>query len=158
MQYQPSALSFPQISQASLDPALISLPFGDDKDLSDPPTIAAALGHTATRKVAGSRHVAKHTLPKGKGHSALSNISKKRKAEREQDHDADEKPAKRGRPTGAVNYADEDVTALLDFVEHELPLGQRGWLAVHMEYMKWAQLHGRPERTLKSLETKFKQV
>ncbi|KAH7919464.1 hypothetical protein BV22DRAFT_971252, partial [Leucogyrophana mollusca] len=70
----------------------------------------------------------------------------------------DKKPSKRGRPSGAGNYSHDDVMALLAFVEKELPIGQRGWQTVHTHYIKWARTHERPERSLKSLETKFKQL
>lgn len=116
----------------------------DDNDLSDPPTIAQALGHNATKKVAGARRKGKQKARKPKVHNAV-------------DLD-DQVVAKRGRPSGAGNYSENDITALLDITAEELPLGQRGWTTIHLQYAKWAHKNGRPERTVKSLETKFKQV
>lgn len=69
-----------------------------------------------------------------------------------------EPPTKRGRPSGAGNYNDIDTKALLKYVEAELPIGIRGWKAVHSRFKKWARDHQRPDREAKSLETKFKQV
>ncbi|KAG1722873.1 hypothetical protein EDB19DRAFT_2043948 [Suillus lakei] len=40
----------------------------------------------------------------------------------------------------------------------ELPLGQRGWQAVHVKFGQWEKANGRPERKVTSLETKFKQL
>jgi hypothetical protein len=70
----------------------------------------------------------------------------------------EEETSKRGRPRGASNYLAADVSALLNFVNHELPLGQHGWKVVHWNYSYWALLYRCPERTIKSLETKYKQV
>lgn len=45
---------------------------------------------------------------------------------------------KRGHPQGARNYLQEDLKALLDAVQEELPLGQHGWQNIHAKYIKWA--------------------
>ena len=136
-----------------IDPALIPLPGGGDRDLYDPRAIAEAVGHSASVKVAGSRRKTK-TKPDD---NPLAGTSK-RKALADLDPDSVDKPAKRGRPSGAGNYSDDDIASLLDFVEAELPLGHRGWNRVHSSFNKWARRHDRPDRLLKSLETKFKQV
>ncbi len=78
--------------------------------------------------------------------------SRKRKLSDDED---DEDTSKRGRPKGAGNYTSEDVSALLDAMEKELPLGMKGYQAVHRQFTRWARLNSRPERTVKSLETKF---
>ena len=65
---------------------------------------------------------------------------------------------KRGCPQGAGNYLQEDLKALLDAVQEELPLGQHGWQSIHAKYIKLARKRGRPKRAHKSLETKYKQV
>jgi hypothetical protein len=71
----------------------------------------------------------------------------------------DEKPiAKRGRRTGAGNYTEGDLAQLLTLVEEELPIGQRGWKKVHEKFAKWAKKNNRPERDVKSVEAKYKQV
>ena len=69
-------------------------------------------------------------------------------------------PAKKphGRSAGAANYSLEDVDALLTILEDSLPLGGKAWEAAAKEHAQWAESHGRPSRTAKSLELKFKQV
>jgi len=47
---------------------------------------------------------------------------------------------------------------MLDLAHEELSIGLRGWSAIHVKYNKWARKQQRPEWTLKSIETKFKQV
>jgi hypothetical protein len=152
MTSKPHGYGFPS-SQPSIpiDPALIPLPDDDDKDICDPHTIIKAISITAAEKNAGSCR----SILAGK--QRLSLDKGKRKAILDDD-DQDVKPAKRGRPAGSGNYNDEDLTALLDFIKEELPLGQRGWQAVHVKLTKWAHRHHRPERTLKSIKTKYKQV
>lgn len=139
------------------------LPTGSDDDLSDGPTVARSQGRVPVEKVAGSRRDTKgkgkekETAPrqvKGKGRAAPTS-SRKRKLDSEEE---DDDTYKRGRPRGAGNYQADDVSALLDFIEKELPLGQRGWQAVHRRYTRWARINLRPERVVKSIETKFKQV
>ena len=68
------------------------------------------------------------------------------------------KSLKRGRLSGSSNFSDPDVWALLDAIEKELPLGERGWKVVQVAYNKYTQEHGHKERSHKSLETKYKQV
>ena len=64
----------------------------------------------------------------------------------------------RGRVVGAANYLPEDVDALLNILEEQLPLGGKGWLVAADSFFKWAEENGRPFRSAKSLELKFKQV
>ncbi|KAG6915705.1 hypothetical protein DXG01_010299 [Tephrocybe rancida] len=151
-----------------IDPALSSLPplpDSSDDNLSDGPTIAKAQGYGSSSKVAGSHHKdkgkqrAEPAVSKGKQQATAPDISRKRKVvSHTSDEDEDEPDTKRSRPHGAGNYHTEDVTTLLDAVESELPLGQRGWAAIHRRYSKWAQKNKRPDRTVKSLETKYKQL
>lgn len=138
----------------------MALPDTNDDDLSDGPTIALAQGRTATTKVAGSRRDkgkgrAVESTSQSKGKSRPAPSSRKRKYSDDEDDDDN---SKRGRPKGAGNYTSDDNSALLDAVESELPLGMRGYQAVHRQFTQWARRNGRPERTVKSLETKFKQV
>jgi hypothetical protein len=148
------------VQHIPVDPALIPLPVLQDNDLSDRPTIAKACGRVAAEKVAGAQRT------KGKGKECVVDVGKgkdlgagsSRKRKQVSDDEEDEDTSKRRHPRGAGNYQPGDVSALLDFVEKEKPLGQRGWQAIHRRYTRWACLNRRPERTLKSLETKFKQV
>jgi hypothetical protein len=148
------------VQHIPVDPALIPLPVLQDNDLSDGPTISKACGHVAAEKVAGARRTKgkgkERAVDVGKGKDSGAGSSRKRK--QVSDDKEDEDTSKLGRPHGAGNYQPGDVSALLDFVEKEKPLGQRGWQAIHRRYTHWARLNHHPERTLKSLETKFKQV
>ena len=114
------------------------------------PKTPSMLGPSAPRKVAGGRR--KPLSPTTKENIPLSSDSE----------DLIPKPAthrrRAGRPSGAGNFLDSDVKVILDLVEKTLPLGLRGWRQIHQKYTKWAKKNGRPERAMKSLETKFKQV
>ncbi|CAA7268225.1 unnamed protein product [Cyclocybe aegerita] len=147
-------------STAVIDPALLPLPEVSDDDLSDPVTIVKSRGHAAAKKVAGSCQKGK-----GKQRAVLTESRDKGKEKataRKRRHASDDEEvevvAKRGRPKGAGNYTADEVDALLDFVEEELPLGQRGWQSIHRGFTRWAHRNDAAERTLKSLETKFKQL
>lgn len=59
---------------------------------------------------------------------------------------------------GASNYTTEDIDALLDILEVQLPLGAKGWNLVGDEFCEWAEGHGHSPRTVKSLKLKFEQV
>jgi len=151
-------------SSHAIDPALIAIPNDNDDILSDGPTIAKAQGHSAAAKVAGAHQKGKgkkkEVTSKSKGHGlqpeAMVNIRKRKKIS--DDEDELDEDLKHGGPRGAGNYMAEDVSVLLDLVEKELPLGQRGWQTIHRQFTKWACLNCRPEHALKSLETKYKQV
>lgn len=156
-----------QHQEVPIDPELISLPDDDDDDdLTNGPTVARALGYAPTKKVAGSRHKDKQPTiegsirgkGKGKERAGRADELTSRKRKQPADFDDDTRSTKRGRPQGAGNYSQEDLKALLDATQAELPLGQRGWQNIHAKFTKWARKHGRPDRALKSLETKFKQV
>jgi hypothetical protein len=85
--------------------------------------------------------------------------AKKGKKKAGADPDADKNDqAKRGRPSGSRNFSNADTWALLDAVDKELPIGERGWIAVAVNYNVYAREHRRPPRKHKSLENKFKQV
>lgn len=118
--------------------------------------IAKAHGYATTSKTAGARHKVHSTKAKGKENLGV------RPTKRAHDIMGDDNNGnvrvKRGHPSGSNNYTTADTKALLDFVEKELPLGQQGWQAIHAKFSEWAIEHGRPDRKLSSLETKFKQV
>ncbi|KAJ7457072.1 hypothetical protein FB451DRAFT_1183579 [Mycena latifolia] len=133
----PSVHPFPG---SVIDPALVALPGGPDLDLTHGPTIAKARGLKAAEKA----------------RSEL--IRREKKRERYSDSEDESEPArKRGRPAGAGNYGKEDVKALFDLIEAELPVGQKGWKVIHRSFNKWARAQGRPKRSPKSLESKYKQ-
>ncbi|KAG1730229.1 uncharacterized protein EDB91DRAFT_1006601, partial [Suillus paluster] len=138
-------------------PALLPLPQSSDKDLSDPVAIAEACGYTPTVKTAGSRCKVNPSKGKGRGKENSAYSTTKKRA-REILEDDDEARVKRGHPHGSNNYSSADMKTLLNVVEEELPLGQRGWQAIHAKFAQWAKRAGRPDRKVTSLETKFKQL
>jgi hypothetical protein len=144
-----------------IDPALCPLPDISDSDLSDGPTIAKARGCAPAAKVGGSRQKVKGkqcaTLVESSRRAKEKSGTRKRKHVSDDENDGEE-IAKRGRPKGAGNYAADEVSALLDLIEEELPLGQRGWQSIFKSFTRWARRNGKKERALKLLETKFKQV
>jgi len=77
-------------------------------------------------------------------------------------HDLDdsegEENGKQGHPCGAGNYSVDNISALLDKVEAEFPLGKCRWQTIHKSYTHWAHTNICQEHTIKSIETKFKQV
>ena len=135
----------------SSHPALVELSVDDDNDLSDGLTVSHAIGAAPDQIVGGVRRKAQS---KDKGGS--SNARKQKSADA--DEDSTHRSSKRGHPQGAGNYSQEDLKALLDRTQDVLPLGQCGWAEVHRRFTRWARKNGRPERALKSLETKYKQV
>ncbi|KAJ7663702.1 hypothetical protein DFH06DRAFT_1128088 [Mycena polygramma] len=125
-----------------IDPRL--LPPQADHDVLDPATVARSRGLVPAKKVAGVRR----SDSKGKKRRHYSSGS-----------DSEEEPvAKRGRRKGTPNFSRDDVTNLLDRVDKCLPLGAKGWKVVAAEYAKQARKMNRPERDVKSLEAKYKQL
>jgi hypothetical protein len=106
-----------------IDPALVPLPDGDDKDLHHPPTVAKSVSYSATIKTTGACRKAKAN----QATDAANLAPPKRKILTDLDPEGTDKPSKRGRPTGVGNYMDDDLMSLLDLVEDEKPLGQHGW-------------------------------
>ena len=127
--------------------------------------IAQSRGHSPARKVAGSRRPSKPD-PKGKGKARATEVdsapTRKRKRQEIEDSDDDEgarAPKKaRGRGAGVANYREDEVDELLEIIEDELPVGGKGWQVVGKRHRSWSKVMGRPERTDKSLENKYKQV
>lgn len=56
---------------------------------------------------------------------------------------------------GAPNYSQEDVVALLRFVEDVEPLGSGNWALVALKFAQWAVENERPHREQISLRNKF---
>ncbi|KAJ7017449.1 hypothetical protein C8F04DRAFT_1200562 [Mycena alexandri] len=135
-----------RISNMQIDPQLLPIPNDGDRDLTEPASIARARGLVPASKVAGVRQVDK---------------PKKRKRDASPPpHDSDDSDAppapKRGRPTGAPNYSKADIKVLLDYVQKEMPSGQKGWQEVHRCYDRYRRTNNRPKRDAKSLEHKYK--
>lgn len=146
-------------SRMVIDPALVSLPDDEEEDF---PSVKSLLRQKArpAAKVAGSRR-SSVADPKGKGKARATELTQvpkgtKRKAPPASKEGDTKKP--RGRAPGVANYSTEDLDALLDLLEEALPTGAKAWVRVVDDYTAWAEENGRPVRTLKSLETKYKQV
>ena len=142
-----------------IDPAL-QTPLPDDNDNDFPPAhqILTSIACPAT-KVAGSRRVV-HPNPKGKG-KQREVVPPIRENKRTASHVPSEEPdakRRRGRGPGTANYSAEDIDGLLDILEELLPTGGKGWNTAGDEFKLWAEENGRPVRTAKSLESKYKQV
>lgn len=106
-------------------------------------------------KVAGSRRPVTAVSAKVKG---KQKAVPKRKGQDLVDEPDAKRIKRRGRVAGTANYSDEDLDALLDLLEEYLPVGGLSWNAVTTSFNEWAVTSGRPERSPKSLEAKFKQV
>ncbi|KAF9019861.1 hypothetical protein BDZ89DRAFT_1206543 [Hymenopellis radicata] len=132
---------------STVDPALMPLPNDKDDDFPPPHKIAASIAQPAA-KIAGSRR----SDPKGKG---------KQRA-RDSETPALQKPAikrkRGGRTSGAANYTAEDMEALLDIVEIQLPIGGKGWNVCTEEFNIWAVENERPKREAKSLEKQVQAI
>ena len=144
----------------------IPLPASSDNDLTHGPTIAQAVGYSPTAKLAGARQARSHetaSKPDVKGSGKRKRIVYSDDDSADSEDTNGDAPAKKhsghgGRRTGAGNYQQKDLTMLLDLAEKELPLGQQGWKNIHKRYTKWAEVHHRPVREWKALESKFKNV
>lgn len=135
------------------------LPDDGDEDFPSPHLLLGRMARPAS-KVAGVRH--SESKSRGKRKAVDPPVSsglgvRKRKVSAPAHQSADVKKP-RGRATGAVNYAPEDLEGLFDILEEQLPLGGRAWNSAADDYNQWAEENGRPVRTAKSLELKFKQV
>ena len=63
-----------------------------------------------------------------------------------------------GRSCGAVNWSEEDFTALLDVVEALLVAGRKAWGAIYSCFEACAKAHGRPVCSESTLENRYKAV
>ncbi|KDR67831.1 hypothetical protein GALMADRAFT_216203 [Galerina marginata CBS 339.88] len=133
--------------------------FDNDDDEMPAGILKKPLGKPVT-KVAGRRRTIQPD-PKGKGKERVVDSEPKSTKRKALPGDIEGPAAKKkrgGRVNGAPNYSEVDVDALLDIVEVRLPVGPIGWTQVGEDFGKWAKSEGRPERTAKSLENKYKQL
>lgn len=136
------------------------LPADSDSDFPPPNILVKTIAHPAS-KTAGSRRPGRTATGdvKGKGR-AVSPEPKgkgKRKAVGSQPGPSNTKKQK-GRAAGAPNYSQDDIYSLLHILRDDLPLGGKGWNAIGVTYCTEAEAEGRPARTAKSLELKYKQL
>ncbi|KAG6808002.1 hypothetical protein H0H92_005725 [Tricholoma furcatifolium] len=166
---QPSRINPALYSQASIsgpssigfkDPADIPLP-GDDDDDDLPPVDRILWKVAAPASKVGKVRV-RSTDPKGKGKQPFDAPVAKRKAPSSaigSEEPEMKKTKKRGgRSSGVANYSGDDIDMLLDIVEERLPIGGNSWNSCANEFCDWAKENGRPIRTVKSLEAKYKQL
>lgn len=146
--FLPQPLAIPGPSSSSRPPTEVPLP----EDNFPPPNQLAARVARPAQRVAGVHH----SDSKGKG-KENEPIKMERKRKRAGSPIAATKKHK-GRAAGAANYTEREINYLLDLLEDDLPLGGKGWNTVADKYNEWADACGRPQRTAKSLENKFKQV
>lgn len=153
-QLNSSASSFP-----AAEPTSTPLPDDRDDDFPSPHLLLGRMARPAS-KVAGVRR----SESKSKGKQKAIDLPvpsgsgiRKRKVSALAPQSADVKKP-RGRATGAANYAPEDLEGLFDILEEQLPLGGKAWNSAADDYNQWAEENGRPVRTAKSLELKFKQL
>ena len=64
-------------------------------------------------------------------------------------------PTKKATRAGALNYSNDDISAMLDIVEEEKPLGANHWAVVASNFATWAKENPRPHRDQDSLQNKF---
>jgi len=141
------------LATPSLASALPPLATLENSENLPPNSAAFARIAKIATKVAGARRTSSDF--KGKGQATTCKSLKRSGAV----VDLSQLPAKkRGRAFGAANYSSEDVDALLNILEDQLPLGGKAWIAAAETFNDWAKENRRPVRTSKSLENKFKQL
>ena len=142
-----------------IDPALqIPLPDDNDNDFPPPHQILTSVARPAI-KVAGSRRVVNpDPKGKGKGREVTPLIRGSKRTSSQMPSEEPDAKRRRGRGPGIANYSNEDIDGLLDILEELLPTGGKGWNTAGDEFRVWAEENGRPVRTAKSLESKYKQV
>ena len=63
-----------------------------------------------------------------------------------------------GRLPGVANFSEEDLKIAMNVLEELCPLGSKAWNTTTDIFNERMRAIGRPVRTAKSLENKFKQV
>ena len=145
-------------TKVPIDPALVTPhPDDDDDDCPPPHKILPTVAHAAS-KIAGAHRPAGD--PKGKGKQQAMSTAPVKSAKRKASTALGPLDVKkqRGRVPGAPNYTTEDINALLNILEAQLPLGAKGWNSVADEFCEWAEENERSPWTVKSLKLKFEQV
>lgn len=155
--YPPPPVASSSRPRPAIDPALLPLPEDDHDDREIQRASAASLLAARAQpavKVAGQRR-------KGKGKARAVDdapVTKGTKRKAGATAAGVEVKKRRGRAPGASNYTEEDIDSLLNIAELTLPTGGKGWVKIEDIFSDWAVENGRPVRSAKSLESKFKQV
>ena len=63
-----------------------------------------------------------------------------------------------GHSRGTANYSKEDIEALMDILEDDLPTGSIAWNTITAKYDTWVQINAQPGWAADSLEHKLKEV
>jgi hypothetical protein len=144
-------------TKVPIDPALVT-PLPDNDDDCPPPHKILPIIARATSKITGDRRPAGD--PKGKGKQGATSAAPVKSAKKKASMALGPLDVKkqRGRVPGAPNYTTEDIDALLDILEVQLPLGTKGWNSAADEFCEWAEENEHSPRTAKSLKLKFEQV
>ncbi|KAF6752144.1 hypothetical protein DFP72DRAFT_465184 [Ephemerocybe angulata] len=138
----------------------VQLPADSDSDFPPPHVLAKSIAQPAS-KIAGSRRPGRAAANDVKGKGVALSPEPKGKGKRKAVDAVPVPPAtkkQKGRSAGAPNYSQDDIDALFDILREHLPLGGKAWNAVGVAYCAEAEADGRPARTAKSLELKYKQL
>lgn len=138
----------------------MQLPADSDSDFPPPHVLAKSIAQPAS-KIAGSRRPGRAAANDVKGKGVALSPEPKGKGKRKAVDAVPVPPAtkkQKGRSAGAPNYSQDDIDALFDILREHLPLGGKAWNAVGVAYCAEAEADGRPARTAKSLELKYKQL
>ncbi|KAF8797408.1 hypothetical protein BYT27DRAFT_7228997 [Phlegmacium glaucopus] len=130
----------------------IPLPTPSDNNLTHGAVITEAISRSPVVKVAESHHPkSRETLVQlsdSQGKAKRKWVEVSGDSSSTDTEDSDSPPKKRsthgGRCTGAGNYQEQEIQALLKYTQKLLPIGQRGWKKVHEKYASWAHANGRP--------------
>lgn len=162
----PGTMGSTQPHDFNVPPHALTQPLpGHDNDELDLPTgvdILRAAGQRPAAKKAGARRSdptpGKSEKAKGKQRDVSPQPRGPKRKPSSTVLGASEPKKQKGRSSGSSNFRDEDLEALHDILEELLPIGGKGWMEVEDQFNQWAGENGRPSRTAKSLEAKYKQV
>ncbi|KAJ8483175.1 hypothetical protein ONZ45_g14690 [Pleurotus djamor] len=138
-----------------LPPPNINDPLAPSDDEELPPPHRMFDNIRPASRVAGVRR--SDSKGKGKQRASTNAVAGPSKvSKRKASVSAEPEVKKRGRAAGAQNYSSDDCDTLLNIASEVLPLAAKGWEEVATLYNEWAEENGRPQRTARSLELKFK--
>ncbi|KAK7444569.1 hypothetical protein VKT23_015247 [Stygiomarasmius scandens] len=165
MDHQFNFVRFIQLVHQIGNPTSIQIPAGSSNDLPPhriPPSRSALAVDSSNSSSTGASTASRSSdsaKAKGKAKANPPDDARKGSAKRKA-ADPPELAEKhqKGRTAGSANYNAEDLEILFQILRERLPLGPKGWMEVEGLFNEEAQSTGRPGRTAKSLELKFKQL